>query len=143
MSFHRAVGALALAAFVLAGCQKTADKGKTEDQLVSAGFTKDQATCITDDVWDKIPKSQRDKLTASDAQLTDEQKTIFLAATVKCGRDKVVEQITAGLTSSNSSITPDQVTCITGKLTDADLVDIMSSKSDALTAAVTSCVTSS
>ena len=139
MSLHRVVGALALAAFVLAGCQKTADKGKTEDQLVSAGFTKDQAKCITDDIWDKIPKSERDKLTGTDAKLTDEQKTIFLTATVKCGRDTVMAQITSSL---GSTLTPDQVTCITGKLTDADLVDSMNGKTDALTAAMTSCVTS-
>ncbi len=140
MSLHRVVGALALAAFVLAGCQKTADKGKTEDQLVASGFTKDQAKCITDDVWDKIPKSQRDKLTGSDAELTAEQKTVFITATVKCAHDKVIEEITSGL---GSTATPDQVACITGKLTDADLVDAMNGKTDSLTAAVTSCVTSS
>jgi hypothetical protein len=139
MSLHRAVGALALAAFVLVGCQKTADKGKTEDQLVSAGFTKDQAKCITDDVWDKIPKSQRDKLTDKDAQLTTEQKTIFLAATVKCGRDKVIEQITSGL---GSTLSPEQITCITGKLTDDQLVDVLNGKTDSLTETMTSCVTS-
>jgi hypothetical protein len=122
----------------LAGCNKTADKGKTEDQLVSGGFTKAQAQCITDDVWDKVPKSDRDKLTGDGAQLTDTQKTIFLTATVKCARDKVVEQFTSGLTS----ITPAQITCITGKLTDADLVDALNSKTDSLTTAVTSCVSS-
>ena len=143
MSVHRALGALAVAVFVLAGCNKTADKGKTEDQLVSAGFTKDQATCITNDVWDKIPKSERDKLTDPKAELTEGQKTVFLTATVKCARDKVVEQITSGLSGASSSITADQVTCITGKLTDDDLVNALNGKTDAITTAVTSCVPAS
>jgi hypothetical protein len=139
MSFHRVVGALALAAFVLAGCQKTADKGKTEDQLVSAGFTKDQAKCITDDIWDKIPKSERDKLTDNGKELTEDQKTVFYTAMVTCAHDKVVEEITSGV---GTTLTPDQLTCLSGKLTNELLVNVMKGQTDELTTVMTSCVTS-
>src|SRR4051794_15463409 len=89
MSFHRALGAVALAALVLAGCSKSADKGKTEDQLVEAGFSEPQAKCITDDVWEKIPKKDLDKLTDKDANLNDDQKKVVNTAAVTCARDKV------------------------------------------------------
>jgi len=143
MPFHRALGAFALAALVLAGCNKTADKGKTEDQLVAAGFTKDQSKCITDDVWNKIPKKDLDKLTDVNAELTDQQKTIFSTAAVTCARDKVVSQIKDGVTGANSSATPEQVDCIVAKLSDDDLVNVMNGKTDPLTTAVTSCLTAS
>jgi hypothetical protein len=143
MSFHRALGALALAALVLAGCSKSADKGKTEDQLVAdGGFTRDQAKCITDDVWDKIPKKDLDKLTDADADLTEAQKTIFSQAAVKCARDKIIEQMKTGLTGADSTVTDEQFECITSKLTDDDLVSIMKQQTDALTTAVSACVTS-
>ena len=142
MSFYRALGALVLAGAVLAGCSKTADKGKTEDQLVAQGFTKDQAKCITDQVWDKIPKNERDKLTDKNAQLTDEQKQVFGKATVSCARDTVVAQMKNEVTSAGGSVTPEQVDCVTGKLTDDDLVALMTGNTDALSAAVTSCVSS-
>ena len=143
MSIHRALGAFALAALVLAGCSKSADKGKTEDQLVSeGGFTRDQAKCITDDVWDQIPKKDLDKLTDANAELTEEQKTVFSKAAVKCARDKIVEQMKSTLTGTDYSITPEQIDCITGKLTDDDLVNLMKAQTDALTPAITACVTS-
>jgi polyhydroxyalkanoate synthesis regulator phasin len=143
MSFHRALDAFALAALVLAGCNKSADKGKTEDQLVAdGGFTKEQAKCITDDVWDKIPKKDLDKLTDANAKLTEEQQTVFSLAAVKCARDKIVEQMKTGLTTSDASVTPAQIDCIVAKLTDDDLVNIMKQQTDALTTAVTACVTS-
>ena len=143
MSFHRALGAFALAALVLAGCNKSADKGKTEDQLVAdGGFTRDQAKCITNDVWDKIPKKDLDKLTNANAQLTPEQQTVFSQAAVKCARDKIIEQMKTGITAQDANVTPEQIDCITGKLTDEDLVNIMKSQTDALTNAVTACVTS-
>lgn len=140
MSFYRALGALVLAGAVLAGCSKTADKGKTEDQLVAQGFTKDQAKCITDQVWDKIPKDQRDKLTDKNATLTDDQKKVFGTAAVSCARDTVVAQMKSEVASAGSA-TPEQVDCVTGKLTDDDLVALMTGNTDALSAAITSCVT--
>ena len=143
MSFHRALGAFALAALVLAGCNKSADKGKTEDQLVAdGGFTRDQAKCITDDVWDQIPKKDLDKLTNANADLSPEQQTIFSKAAVKCARDKIIEQMKTGITTQDANVTPEQIDCITGKLTDDDLVNIMNTQTDALTNAVTACVTS-
>jgi hypothetical protein len=143
MPFHRALGALALAAVVLAGCSKSADKGKTEDQLVAAGFTQDQAKCITDDVWEKIPKKDLDKLTDKDSTLNDDQKKVVNGAAVTCARDKVEAQIKDAVTGSNSAATPEQVDCIVGKLSDDELVSVMSGDTDALTTAVTSCVSSS
>jgi hypothetical protein len=141
MPFRRTLGALVLAAFVLAGCNKTADKGKTEDGLVEQGFTKDQAKCITDDVWDKIPENDRDKLTDKDATLTPDQKTIFFTATLSCARDKVVSLLRDGITTSAASITSAQLDCIFTKLTDDDLVKVLSGDSDVLTTTVTACVT--
>jgi hypothetical protein len=105
-------------------------------------FTRDQAKCITDDVWDKIPKKDLDKLTDANAKLTEEQQTVFSLAAVKCARDKIVEQMKTGLTTSDASVTPAQVDCIVAKLTDDDLVNIMKQQTDALTTAVTACVTS-
>jgi hypothetical protein len=140
MSLHRALGALALAGLVLAGCSKTASKSKTEDQFVAAGYTKDEAKCITDDLWSKIPKADRDKLTSSDAELTAEQKVIFAQAQVTCAKDKLVEQVKTAITGANSSVTATQVDCIIGKLTDADLVSVVGGTTAPLTAAVTACL---
>jgi hypothetical protein len=143
MSLHRALGALALAGLVLTGCSKTASKSKTEDQFVAQGYTKDQAKCITDDLWDNIPKSERDKLTASDAELTTEQKTIFAQAQVTCAKDKLIEEVKTAITTTNSSVTATQVDCILGKLTDADLVAMVGGQTPVLTAAITACVSAS
>jgi hypothetical protein len=144
MSVRRALSVLAVVGLLFAaGCSKTADKGKTEDQLVAAGFTKDQAKCITNEIWDRIPKKERDRLTAADAQLTNEQQAIVGQAEVKCARDKFVDQVKSAISATNTSITPDQVDCILGKLSDADLAKVAGGDSAPLTDAVTGCVSSS
>jgi hypothetical protein len=141
MSFHRALGAFVLAGLVLAGCNKAADKGKTVDLLVSKGLTKEQATCITDDVWAKIPAKERNRLTDANATLTPEQQTIFNKATLTCARDTVVKQMKDAISSANASATPAQIDCIVGKLSDDDIAGLMEGKSDAVTTAVAACVT--
>ena len=143
MSLHRALGAVALVALVLAGCTKSADKGKTVDQLVTQGFTKPEATCITDDVWDKIPSKERNRLTDAKAELTAEQQAIFSKAALTCARGTVVNQMKDAISASDSSATPAQIDCIIGKLSDDDMLSMMDGKTDALGPAITACVSAS
>jgi hypothetical protein len=139
----RTLGAVALAAVVLAGCNKTADKAKTTDQFVSDGFTKDQATCITDTLWAKIPKKDLDGLTDPKAVPTDEQATIVGQAVVTCGKDTLIDQMKGQFAAADASMTPAQIDCIIGKLTDADLLDFVNGKQDAVVTATTACTSGS
>lgn len=139
----RAAGALAVAALALVACSKTADKGATEKQLQGAGFTKDESKCITDEVWDKIPSKERDRLTEKNAELTDEQKQVLGHAVVGCAKENIVTQLKAQLTDTGG-MTSEVADCIVGKLSDDDLAAVFSQQTpDSLTQAATTCAPSS
>jgi hypothetical protein len=62
---------------------------------------------------------------------------------VTCGKDTLIDQMKGQFAAADASMTPAQIDCIIGKLTDADLLDFVNGKQDAVVTATTACTSGS